>query len=41
MSCVVMDHLDRTFANDDHVLKFAELGCYLEYDMFGMQGYQV
>ena len=36
LSNVVMDHLERTFTTDEQVLQFAELGCYLEYDMFGM-----
>ena len=32
-----MSHLDRTFFNNDTLLKFATRGCYLEFDMFGLE----
>ena len=34
---VIIAHLDRTFANIADVLKIAETGCYLEYDLFGWE----
>uniref|UniRef100_A0A0B7AJ04 Uncharacterized protein n=2 Tax=Arion vulgaris TaxID=1028688 RepID=A0A0B7AJ04_9EUPU len=33
----VMSHLDRTFFNTQTLLEFAELGSYLEYDLFGTE----
>ena len=36
VSNVVMDHIGWTLTTNEQVLRFAELGCYLEYDMFGM-----
>ena len=32
-----MSHLDRTIFDDEVLLKFAERGCYLEYDLFGLE----
>jgi phosphotriesterase-related protein len=34
---VVMSHIDRTLFSMDAVLKLAETGCYLEYDLFGQE----
>ncbi|KAL5017086.1 hypothetical protein ScPMuIL_006675 [Solemya velum] len=34
---VVMSHLDRTFQKKDDLLEFAKLGCYCEYDLFGIE----
>lgn len=31
----VMSHLDRTILDKKELLEFAQLGCYLEYDLFG------
>ncbi|XP_014206776.1 phosphotriesterase-related protein [Copidosoma floridanum] len=33
----VMSHLDRTLLRDEEVLNFAELGSYLQYDLFGTE----
>ncbi|XP_068002482.1 phosphotriesterase-related protein [Melanerpes formicivorus] len=33
----VMSHLDRTIFDREELLEFAELGCYLEYDLFGTE----
>ncbi|XP_077580460.1 N-acetyltaurine hydrolase [Stigmatopora nigra] len=33
----VMSHLDRTIFNHDELLDFAEMGSYLEYDLFGVE----
>lgn len=33
----VMSHLDRTIFDEDALLEFAKLGCYLEYDLFGIE----
>ncbi|RUS86596.1 hypothetical protein EGW08_005612 [Elysia chlorotica] len=33
----VMSHLDRTFFDTSSLLDFAQLGCYLEYDLFGIE----
>ncbi|XP_011499141.1 PREDICTED: phosphotriesterase-related protein isoform X3 [Ceratosolen solmsi marchali] len=33
----IMSHLDRTFARDDELLTFAELGSYCQYDLFGIE----
>ena len=32
-----MSHLDRTFNDDQSLLKFARMGCLLEYDLFGIE----
>ncbi|NWX82471.1 PTER protein, partial [Nothoprocta ornata] len=37
VSKTVMGHLDRTFFDTKKLLDFAELGCYLEYDLFGVE----
>ena len=37
ISRTVMSHLDRTIFDDEVLLKFAERGCYLEYDLFGLE----
>ena len=34
---IIMAHMDRTILEADAVLRFAESGCYLEYDMFGLE----
>ncbi|KAL4237089.1 hypothetical protein ACF0H5_005471 [Mactra antiquata] len=34
---VVMSHLDRTIYDDSKLLEFAEMGCYVEYDQFGLE----
>jgi len=34
---IVMSHLDRTFFDHESILEFAEIGCYLEYDLFGIE----
>ncbi|GFR72129.1 phosphotriesterase-related protein [Elysia marginata] len=33
----VMSHLDRTIFDKDCLLEFAKIGCYLEYDLFGVE----
>ncbi|XP_076440280.1 N-acetyltaurine hydrolase-like [Babylonia areolata] len=33
----VMSHLDRTFLSTEKLLEFAKLGCYCEYDLFGIE----
>lgn len=33
----VMSHVERTLLNEDHVLRLAETGCYLEFDLFGQE----
>ncbi|KAM8981409.1 phosphotriesterase-related protein [Sarcophilus harrisii] len=35
ISKTVMSHLDRTIFDKKELLEFAQLGCYLEYDLFG------
>ncbi|XP_006894354.1 PREDICTED: phosphotriesterase-related protein isoform X1 [Elephantulus edwardii] len=35
ISKTVMSHLDRTLLDKKKLLEFAQLGCYLEYDLFG------
>ncbi|XP_004645242.1 phosphotriesterase-related protein isoform X2 [Octodon degus] len=35
ISKTVMSHLDRTILDKKELLEFAQLGCYLEYDLFG------
>ncbi|NXD15966.1 PTER protein, partial [Nothocercus nigrocapillus] len=37
ISKTVMCHLDRTIFDTKKLLEFAELGCYLEYDLFGVE----
>ena len=35
---IVMGHLDRTIEQDKDILEFADnFGCYLEYDLFGIE----
>ena len=33
----VFSHLDRTFFDNDALLGFAKRGCYMEFDMFGLE----
>lgn len=35
----VMDHIDRVLRHPDNRIKLAKTGCYLEYDLFGREGY--
>ncbi|XP_058915200.1 phosphotriesterase-related protein isoform X2 [Kogia breviceps] len=37
ISKTVMSHLDRTLLDKRELLEFAQLGCYLEYDLFGTE----
>ena len=37
LSRVVIDHLDRTIADEEILLRLAERACYLEYDFFGWE----
>lgn len=37
ISRTVMSHLDRTIFDEEVLLKFAKRGCYLEYDLFGLE----
>ncbi|XP_004468940.2 N-acetyltaurine hydrolase [Dasypus novemcinctus] len=37
ISKTVMSHLDRTIMDKKELLEFAQLGCYLEYDLFGTE----
>ena len=37
ISHTVMSHLDRTFYDNAVLLEFAKRGCYLEYDVFGIE----
>lgn len=37
LSRTVMSHLDRTFQTDRSLLDFAQLGCIMEYDLFGIE----
>uniref|UniRef100_A0A8D0CDS2 N-acetyltaurine hydrolase n=1 Tax=Salvator merianae TaxID=96440 RepID=A0A8D0CDS2_SALMN len=37
ISKTVMSHMDRTIFDEKKLLEFAELGCYLEYDLFGTE----
>ncbi|XP_077011148.1 N-acetyltaurine hydrolase isoform X3 [Tamandua tetradactyla] len=37
ISKTVMSHLDRTLVDKKELLEFAQLGCYLEYDLFGTE----
>ena len=34
---IIMAHMDRTILESDAVLEFAESGCYMEYDLFGVE----
>ena len=36
-SHTVIAHLDRTICNDQTLLKLAQRGCYLEFDLFGTE----
>jgi phosphotriesterase-related protein len=35
----VIDHIDRAVRNPENRIKLAKTGCYLEYDLFGREGY--
>ena len=37
LSRTVMSHLDRTMFDDQRLLELAKRGCYLEYDLFGVE----
>lgn len=37
LSRTVMSHLDRTIVDDQKLLELAKRGCYLEYDLFGIE----
>jgi len=37
LSRVAFAHLGRTVYDDDNLLRLAEKGCYLEYDLFGTE----
>ena len=37
ISHTVMSHFDRTFVDNQRLLEFAKRGCYLEYDLFGIE----
>lgn len=37
LSRVVMGHIDRTFAGHEMVARLADLGCFLEFDLFGQE----
>ncbi|KAG3257552.1 N-acetyltaurine hydrolase [Ictidomys tridecemlineatus] len=37
MSKTVMGHLDRSILDKKELMEFAQLGCYLEYDLFGTE----
>ena len=37
ISRTVMSHLDRTFFDEGKLLQLAKRGCYLEYDLFGVE----
>ena len=43
ISRTAMSHLDRTISDVDELLRLAERGCYLEFDLFGIEvsNYQV
>ncbi|XP_076088572.1 N-acetyltaurine hydrolase-like [Mytilus galloprovincialis] len=34
---LIMSHLDRTFLSEDKLVEFAALGCYCEFDLFGIE----
>ncbi|XP_074642034.1 N-acetyltaurine hydrolase-like [Tubulanus polymorphus] len=37
ISKTTMSHLDRTIADNEKLIELAETGCYLEYDLFGIE----
>lgn len=37
ISHTVIGHMDRTVFSDENVLKVARRGCYVEYDLFGIE----
>ena len=37
LSRTVISHIDRTMFSDDALLQLAKRGCYLEYDLFGIE----
>lgn len=37
LSRTVMSHLDRLALDDQRLLELARRGCYIEYDLFGME----
>ena len=37
ISHTVMSHLDRTVFTEQNLLEVAKRGCYLEYDLFGIE----
>lgn len=39
LSRIVLCHIDRTVREPENRIRLAERGCYLEYDLFGMEGY--
>ena len=39
ISRVVMSHIDRTVRKPENRSQLAKTGCYLEYDLFGREGY--
>jgi phosphotriesterase-related protein len=39
LSRTVLDHMDRTVREPQNRSQLAKMGCYLEYDMFGREGY--
>ena len=39
LSRTVMSHVERTLRDFEDILKLAKTGCYIEYDLFGWEGY--
>jgi phosphotriesterase-related protein len=37
VSHTVIAHMDRTVFRDENVLRLARRGCYIEYDLFGVE----
>ncbi len=37
LSRTVMSHLDRCFESSEKLLEFAKRGCFMEYDLFGLE----
>ena len=37
LSHTVLSHVDRTIFDDDKLLQLARRGCYLEFDLFGIE----
>ena len=37
LSRTVMSHIDRTIFDDTKLLEFARRGCYVEFDLFGVE----